>query len=349
MKLLKLWYDNFGIARAEIEGDRGIIYNVNADGEYNILWCTCPHNVLHNYKVSCKHIRYLIDNLDYDKMIKKELNYLDTGCTTINNLIGGGIPYSIVTTVFAEPNIGKTMFTNQCGLANIAFTKKNTILIETEGLRNYDTKVILYKLMKRFKLDKETVDKKFIVKQTVGDLKFMSIQKLFMMFGSMVTFRISDKGKYTPDFNDKLTPLISEDDLKKKSMIIIDSITKPMKNSVGSETQNLPARAQITEKLFSKLYNIAMIYDIAVVVNVHSSVNPVTIGWKDPGKPYGGQPILYNSKYALQIRDSTNKLKKESGFGLEARRVQLLRAPGLQTTKEEFNVRLQKDYGYVDE
>jgi len=268
MKIKELFYDNIGIARAIIESDSGKEYNVSIDAENIRTWCSCPYYVFNN--ISCKHIIFLMNNIEFDKMTKKEnLEFLQSGCDKIDELLGGGIPYGIVTAIFGEPTAGKTVFSKQCGLANIAKTGKKTILIETEGLRDYDTKVLLYKFMNRYNLDKKTIDNKFIIKHTLGDPQMKSIQKLLQMFGVFVKFEISKNGKYSVNMQE-CVPSITEKELEETNMIILDSLTKPVKDSVGSETQNLPARAQLIERLFGRLYHYAMIHNLAIIVIHHA-------------------------------------------------------------------------------
>jgi hypothetical protein len=79
-----------------------------------------------------------------------------------------------------------------------------------------------------------------------------------------------------------------------------------------------------------------------------NSVNPITPFGRDLGKPYGGDPILYNSKYAIQFIDAPRKLKDETTWGEECRRIKLLRRPDEPTTGELIPVRLRKDWGFCD-
>ena len=145
MKIKELFYTYNGIARGIIESDSGNEYCTSLDPDLFRSWCSCPFFVFKNEH--CKHIKYLVQKVDYGKMVGRKLNYLETGCETIDDMLGGGVPFGIVTAVFGEPTSGKTLFGDQMGLANIAKTGKNTILIETEGLRSYDTKLVLYKFM----------------------------------------------------------------------------------------------------------------------------------------------------------------------------------------------------------
>ena len=131
-------------------------------------------------------------------------------------------------------------------------------------------------------------------------------------------------------------------------MIVLDSITRPIKDSIGSNTQNLPARSQLIDRLFGKLSNLAIRHNLAVIVNHHTTVNPVTPFGIDHGKMWGGDGMMYTSKYAIQFTNATMKIKNETGWGIEARRVKLVRRPDEQDTGEWIPVRLMKDYGYCD-
>jgi len=349
MIIKELCYDNLGIARATIVSDSGKEYITCADSELYRAWCTCPSYIFSKDGSSCKHITFLFNNLEYKKMVKnKNLNFVEIGCKTIDDILGGGVPYGIVTATFGEPTSGKSLFGHQCGLANIAATGKNTILIETEGLRTYDVRMIQYKFMDRWGLNKETIDSKYKVIHTMGDIQLKSFQKLFQLFGYIVTDEISKNGKYTLKFT-SCTPKLKEKELEETSMIILDSLTKPVKDSVGSNTQNLPARAELVQRLFGKLYDVASRYNIAVVVNHHASINPMMPFGRDLGKPYGGNPVLYNSKYALEFIDAPKKLQNETGWGQETRRVKLLRRPDVPQDDQLHPVRLKKDYGFTDE
>ena len=76
MELKNLWYDNAGIARSIILGDSGDEYFTNADSEFYRMWCSCPSNIF-NPKQSCKHIKFLINNLEHNKMVKKNYIFME--------------------------------------------------------------------------------------------------------------------------------------------------------------------------------------------------------------------------------------------------------------------------------
>lgn len=347
MIIQKIMYDNLGICRALIQGDSGKIYNTNIDNDDNRYWCSCDSYV-YNKGNPCKHISLLLMNLEFEKMVNKRdsLDKLSTGSVVIDKLLGGGIPYGTITTLYGEPKAGKSMLCYQAGLGNIANTGLKTLYIDTEGIRRQDFSSIVNKFNSRYQLSPTDVAK-FEYTTTLGDLKLKSIQKLFQMFGVMPMLEMSKGGRYTVQF-EPCAPTFPEEKWKDYSMIIVDSLTAPLKMTVGANTSNLPTRAQLTERLFGLLIEIAMRNNIAVVINHHASVNPMTLFGRDLGKPWGGDPILYNSKYALLILDADGKTKKETGWDLEARRIRLIRRPDEQDTNDLFPVRLKKDYGYTD-
>jgi len=347
MKLNELFYDNYGIARGIISSDSGEEYCTSIDLQLRRSWCSCPYYIFN--KTACKHIIYLLGNIEKDKMVNKrnKLDKVSTGSDILDELLGGGVPYGIVTSVFGEPMSGKSMFSFQMGLASIKETGLKTMYIDTEGIRPQDFYSITSKFKDRWELTDKDIKDKFEFVSTLGDLTFTSVQKLFRMFGYVLTYDISKGGKYTPKF-EYCKPTIKEEKWSEYGMIIIDSITKPLKDSIGANTQNLPARAQVVERLFGKLYDLATRHGLAIMINSHASVDPITPFGRDFGHMWGGDGLLYNSKYALQFIDATSKIKNQTGWGIEARRVMLIRRPDEQATGDLTPIRLKKDWGYCD-
>jgi len=344
MILKELFYDGRGIARGIIEGNSGV-YDTAIDSEFNRGWCSCPSYTFN--KEPCKHIVYLLNKVEYNKMKERKLDRLPTGSKIIDDLIGGGLPYSIVSGTYGKPMAGKSMFCYQAGLANLIKSKRKTLYIDTEGIRPQDIKELLYKFGARFGLDKATINSRFDITTTLGDIHLKSINKLFKMFGQNLILDQSKGGKYTAKF-EYTTPTYNDKKLEDYSMIIIDSMSKPLKDTIGTNTANLPTRSQVQERIFGMLTHLAVQHNIAVIINHHVSSNPVMPFGVDFGHPIGGDSIMYNTKYVLEFWDATNKLKTETGWGIETRRVRLYRHPTEQVTGEWTPIRLQKDVGYVD-
>lgn len=341
-------YDNDGIVRVEVLSDSRRHYIVSIDVDTLKTLCDCPVNVYK--KEICKHIKFVLENIDLSCIKRLEnMDVLKSGCNTIDNLLGGGFPYGMVVSVTAEPNIGKTKLGLQLAVANIKYKKKHSIIIETEGESIDDQTILLKRFANRYGVTEDELKQHIKFYQTIGDVKEYGIQKLMKLFGYELKLDMSKGGKFSTDFSQTKIG-IPEDVLKSSSFILLDSITTPLKESIGSETQNLPARASIVQRLYGRLYQLAKTYNLLIVVTHHTSVNPVMPFGRDLGKIYGGQPVLYNSKYAIQLVNSTSELKKAyySGFEDEARRVRLIRHPYIVADGNLHNIRLKKDYGFCD-
>ena len=126
MRVLNKEYDLWGRCRAYIQGDSGIEYVTTIDIEDNEAWCSCPAFVYSKENKECKHIFHLLFNLERNKMVNKtkELPKLPTGSKIIDGLLGGGVPFKLVTAVFSPPSVGKSWMGYQIGVNNIKITGK---------------------------------------------------------------------------------------------------------------------------------------------------------------------------------------------------------------------------------
>lgn len=350
MMLLELNYDRCGIARALVLSNSNAEYCVNVDIDRGFSWCDCPYYFFH--KTPCKHINFVMPYLDYSKMNdeRSELMNLTTGSDIIDEILGGGVPIGITTAFTGVQEAGKSFLLAQLALSNIEKFGTNSIIIETEGYREEDYKEkIAGKMLDRFNLKKSDLNKlKFI--SIVSDWEENGLQKLCKLLGlelRMIQKKQTDLNKGSkiqvhfipckPGLNKKL--------LDNTGFIGLDSLTAPIKFNIGSEQQNLPARAQIEERIFGKSFMLAKTFDCAFAISHHISIDPTNP--RDLGTSYGGRDVLYNSKYGVQIMHgiATGRAK----WGNEARRVMMVRIPGIQKNWEKFDVRLKKDYGFCDE
>lgn len=347
--LKSISYYNDHIVKGEILSDSGHEYTVSYDGDSNIGWCTCPSSIFKSYNNNyCKHVRCLVGQIDKDKMksTKRFENFL-SGCTTIDLLMGNGFPLGSVTAIFGQPGTGKTALSAQLVLSCIKNLNKDVIVIETEGNREQDYLELLHKFKDRFELTEEQIDKRIHFYSVVGDFQSQAIITLLKIVGYDVTMDQSKGGdRYTSTFKDCKSG-IKEEELKSSGLMIIDSLTKPIKTSVGSKTQNLPTRAELIARFFGRIYQLAYNYNLGVVINHHCSYNPVTPFGRDFGNPYGGDEVFYNSKYIIEIVDSD--MATRAKFGPSGRRVFLIKHPYLPVTKELLPVNLKKDFGFTDE
>lgn len=333
-------YNN--IAYAEVENN-GRIYIIVYDPEFKTYYCTCPYSVFK--KKVCKHILYVAGKikLEVSSMVDKSIK---SGCI-IDKLLIDGFPIGTITAVASIPNIGKTKLMLQLALNNIP---NNTLIVDTEGERPEDLKSILYRFGNSRGISEEEINKHITIISSQGDLKESSLKKLGKLLGEDINFDVSVGGKITVFSVPNKKELDIERYLTDKTtLLIIDSITNPLKEDIGSLTQNLPARAEVVSKIFKKLYALAKAKNLAVVLTHHISRNPAKPYGKDFGMVWGGDPIIYNSKYIIQLMESTKAIAttKCQGYEEEARRVRVVRHPYLRDDTM-YDIRLKKNYGFED-
>lgn len=362
MKLLdyELGLDN--TLRALIEGESNNVYTTNINFKTSTTWCSCPSWV---FNKDCKHIKFLFDNIDL-KDIKmgiieneeKDLGSLKSGCETVDALLDDGFPIGIVSTIFGKPKLGKSRLSTQVALATMK-EGYNVLVIETEGYRRKDYLRILTSMKDRFDLTEDEINKKLKYVSLIGANKEAPIKKLCKILGMDLLIKRSEikttkAGKvisggkmqiYTP--NSKDYKGIDDSDMKGVKLIILDSISHPIKALIGSKTENLPERATLFDRIFGKLYHYANKYEAAVIVIQHASVNPITIGYTDHGKQWGGDSPYYNSKYGIQLH-KPDKTAREKFGGEEARRVRAYIHPFIKTPTELYPVALRDNWGFDD-
>lgn len=349
--LKSISYYNDHIVKGEIISESGHEYIASYDGDSKVGWCTCPSSIFKSYTTdsdSCKHVRCLIGQIDETKMKStKRFENFPCECTTIDLLMGNGFPLGSVTAIFGQSGNGKTLLSAQLALSCIKHLGKDVIVIETEGNREQDYIELLSRFKDRFGLTVEDIKKHLHFYSVVGDFQSQAIITLLKMVGYETTMDQSKGGdKYAVTFKDS-KPGLKEEELQASGLLIIDSLTKPIKTSIGSKTQNLPSRAELVARFFGRIYQLAYNYNLAVIINHHASVNPVTPFGRDFGNPYGGDEIFYNSKYIVEIIDSD--MAARAKFGQSARRVMLIKHPYQPVTKELHAVNLKENFGFTDD
>lgn len=349
MKVKSIVYSPDHICKGIIESDSGNEYVASLDADTLRTWCTCPLSVF-NKDNRCKHVMSLLDEVDYSKMTKKpKYKNFSCGCTTIDTLMGSGFPQGTTVAIYAESGRGKTLLSAQLVLACIKNLGQKAIVIETEGNREQDYLELLYRFKDRWGLTEEQIDENLIFYPVISSFTDNSKAMLDMlkMVGYDAEIDQSKKGdKYSITFRDS-KPKLKEEHLKSAGLLIIDSLTEPLKATIGHKSQNLPARSELISRFFYKLISISRDYNICTIINHHASVNPMQLFGRDFGKPYGGDEVLYNSKYILAIIDSDMKARTE--YGKTARRVMMLKHPYNPDVGNLYNINLKANHGYCEE
>jgi len=123
-------------------------------------------------------------------------------------------------------------------------------------------------------------------------------------------------------------------------LVIIDSLTMPLKDEIPKEVQNFPARGSLEDALLKTGRLLASLYDVAFIITDHAVRDPM----RGTINPWGGDDMLYNVKHWIGILTCDKELRKK--YGDDIRKIFRRRSPGM--LEETKIVRLEKDTGYID-
>ena len=125
-------------------------------------------------------------------------------------------------------------------------------------------------------------------------------------------------------------------------LLILDSLSNPIKSAIPPSMFNFPARAFILDFIIAGLKTLAIKYNTAVFIVNHVSKSDMNFMAK--GSPFGGRPVKYNLKNLLYLRrglSAQNQIHSTQVRRLELNRMNM-------KMQEEILVVLKEDYGFVD-
>jgi len=293
------------------------------------------------------------------------LKTISTGVESLDEFLLGGFRIGRPSLIYGPKNVGKSLLSLQLSIRCAHFLKKPVLYIDTEAMWLPDAYNLWYSYFKKrwnlpAKLD---IDFKFIPSlfklgryfgieyQVLATEKRQEIMAKFPRRGKKEGVKTSIQ---TEDWLER-SPIW--DDLKKKDygLIILDSITRPLKSVISKSTQNLPARGSALDPLLSAFLDISNEKEIAVIVTNHFVISPMS---RNPyGIPWGGADIEYFIKHIIGIipslKASRIKYGSFSGAGadvqvsnVDPRLVIRHRFPGL--LYDMLVVCIQKNYGFTD-
>ena len=139
-------------------------------------------------------------------------------------------------------------------------------------------------------------------------------------------------------------PLIEDNGvMKNKDLLVIDSLTSPIKNYIPSGRQNMEARAAVFRAVFGSLDEISEKWNIPIILILHESRDPASK--YDAGKPWGGSVPMYEIKYFFQMESSGGTdWENKKVFEKKIRRRRFL---GKGEDKDYHILQIKKDYGYI--
>ena len=210
-------------------------------------------------------------------------------------LISGGY----LTALFGQAEAGKTLIA--INLA-IEFTKKTgyeVLYIDTEG--TVRPSFIFRSLFAGSESEIDSLSKVHLVtKPTLKDfLGYLGID-------CDLEFKTSDSdgsGKWEVRkmsfLSESATPIerfLKEN--KKVKLLIVDSISDPVKKTIPARQQDYPARSTLLYSLFGKLTQIVHKYGLIGVTTHHASKAPITGAIP---RIYGGSAVKHNHKFFIYI------------------------------------------------
>jgi len=284
---------------------------------------------------------------------------LQTGVSSLDNFIGGGIHFGVPTLVFGRTNIGKSVFCLQLAIKCCIDLKLPVLYIDTESMwtdpalnRWYSYFKNRWNLPDSLPIEFEGIPSIFKIFRYFGaELQIMATEKRQEALAKFPR-RKPAKGEYTKtsiqteDWLER-SPVWKRLSEKKYGMLILDSITRPLKDVISKGTQHLPARGSALDPLLSAFLNIAVEKKMAVVITDHIVKSPMD---KHPyGIPWGGDDISYYIKHIFGIYDPLKNMREQygefhKGSNMEARIFERHRFPGL--LMDRLIIVLKKDLGY---
>ncbi len=285
-----------------------------------------------------------------EKLFKHKKQYFimveiyETGISAVDDNMMGGFYPGIMSSIFGEPNIGKSVLCMQLAY-KWAGEGKKVVYFDTEGMPSMQQVFWGQKFKERFNTDKEPT---FITVRNP--------EKLFNILGRDFSYEVDkESGKIG-----RIAIIKKNIDRRKKDqsdpnilvrenpdIVIIDSFSFITKASIGSMTSILPARADIEAKLLAIFGEWMDDGGKFLLMTHHISKNPTNP--QDVGSIEGGNFVKYSSKVIIHLHHG-NKEDRES-FGQSYRRIRFVRKPVMSAEDSEykwFGLQLKQDYGFTE-
>jgi DNA repair protein RadA len=294
--------------------------------------CRTAREYLEKNDILRKSFQKASDTLKYREN-KINSNRIDTGCKSLNELLGGGFEPQAVTEFYGIYGCGKTQI---CHTASVMAQlpkeqgglNGEVIWIDTEGtfrperIRDIVIERGLIPLKDKDKKSdpNEPVDEadvmKFLDRITVANATNASHQELIV---DEIRSLMEVHNKDTKDGK------ISDSD-PRPVLIIVDSLTTHFRVEYTGRGLLQPKQASLNKHIH-KLLKTAEIYNVAVIITNQVIANPE--GFGNPIKPVGGNVLAHASTYRVYLRkgtgvkriakmdDSPMHEQKEVVFGVE--------------------------------
>jgi len=297
---------------------------------------------------------------------------LSSGTKAIDEVMNGGLKTTITSMLFGIPNLGKTWLCYQFACmctrpVKVGGLGKKAIYLDTEGFFGGGVDKMFADYFKKRWPDCNPEDVEVIHIPDIfelGTLLGMQIDikqeesrvSVIVKYPTELQKKLAHgKGKGnvdTPTNKDKdwleKAPIFQKIKSKEYGLIVLDSLTIPIKSEISSVTQNFPARTSIVSAILGAFYPISRRADVAILITDHITSNPMSPGYAfGTGDPWGGRNITYYIKHIYGLyKPLKDQVLAYPPDGQRIRRFQRYRYPGLDVTM--LPVKLEKDRGYAD-
>lgn len=301
----------------------------------------CAHIVKLLLTVTKNEVTQMIANKqEGEAVVGKIEEFITTGCSDIDMLLGGGLPRRAVTLAYSMYNVGKSILGAQIAASAAYTTNRPSFYIDTEDYftQSSDRERVLSFFQKRWN------------KEALPDIRFIFINDVYDLvkyFGKDLILDVSDKekqitAKLVPTKAPKESPAYLAAKEMNAGILILDSITSPVKDEIPTPPrENFPARAVVLNSILGRLRRVIVDLNIPGYVTSHASKGP---GFGKKGeseddqmaKPYGPAPLGFHIKRMLLVKGDPKS---------EERTFYRFRAPGLVPLEKK--VRLRLNVGFV--
>ncbi len=349
-----------------------------------------PTTTVKNYKSKIEVYQGYLDEIFPEIFAKRKIS---TGCSTIDELMGGGIPRKRVSGVFSNRDMGKTWIAKQAA-CNFLIDKENheripdtdededdeekeqpisVMYVDTEGFWDKPEIELFGEFFaKRFKAPKGyKFNIKFVTLMDIFRLyEFFGMTAIVKLVGEKFQARVAYKRdeEVLKEYQDRAgrkrqkvvnlgeinhllaSPAWTFMEAENVGMVIIDSVTMPVKEIVPTSSQaSFPGRANLMNPFLGTLRSLAIVRDIPVFTTWHLTKGKAGQFLSErAGSPWGGADVMFHIKNMISIIKPDEKEQK--GFKKEEleflRTIKRYRVPG---RLKKFNqVFLSEDYGFED-
>ncbi|MCD6510852.1 MAG: DNA repair and recombination protein RadA [Thermoprotei archaeon] len=209
---------------------------------------------------------------------RQKIGFISTGCSALDNLLGGGIETQAITEFVGEYGSGKTQLCHQLSIMvqlprDEGGLEGKALYIDTEGTFRPER---IVQIAQYRGLDPTTVLRNVIYARAYNSDHQMLLAE-------------------------EATKLVEKENVR---LIIVDSLVSHFRSEYPGREQ-LAVRQQRINRHIHQLLRLADIYNIAVVVTNQVMSQP-DIFFGNPMKPAGGNVVAHGSTYRVWLRKSKN-------------------------------------------